>query len=303
MHLFLIRHGETVDNVAAIIAGVRDSQLTTHGFQQATRLGRYFHAAGTDFTHVFASPLQRAFMTAEQVVLGQQKSESAAQAVDAAVAPPLSVIPVPELRETDFGLYEGVAIRSFSTEDSRMSTVETSDEMAKRAAVFIESYLMPVLGSQPTPVVAVVSHGRFLQTLWPQILLKINPTKVECDQKLLIESRSIGINTIGAWSNTGYLETVFSPVEDPSPVGLATIPVSNPVKSTATDAKAIALSCFSQQIDTQGGTVKPTRWIATVTAINGSQHLLGFKKNRGVGSAAYDVRQGTLDGFIKRPAT
>ncbi|KAM3468559.1 hypothetical protein MY5147_007828, partial [Beauveria neobassiana] len=44
MRLLLIRHGETVDNVAGIFAGVRDSALTTHGVLQAGRLGGHLAA-------------------------------------------------------------------------------------------------------------------------------------------------------------------------------------------------------------------------------------------------------------------
>ena len=40
----------------------------------------------------------------------------------------------------------------------------------------------------------------------------------------------------------------------------------------------------------------------TVHAINGRDHLLDLKRARGgIGSAAYDTKQKSLDGFFKRP--
>src|ERR1700761_205792 len=67
MKLYLIRHGETVDNVAGLYAGSRDSTLTNHGVEQTERLGEYLARNGVKFTHVFASPLSRAYKTAEAV--------------------------------------------------------------------------------------------------------------------------------------------------------------------------------------------------------------------------------------------
>jgi broad specificity phosphatase PhoE len=312
MHLFLIRHGETVDNVAGITAGVRDSPLTTHGFQQATRLGQFFHAAGIDFTHVFASPLQRAFMTAEQVVIGQQSSKPiTANTTQSLQASQLSVLAVPELREMDFGLFEGVHYRSYKLENEWMQTVETADAMEGRADSFVETCLLPVLQVRPAAVVAVVSHGRFLQTLWQRILLRIKPVKVVCEQQLLIDSRSFSYNAIGAWSNTGYLEVEFLVAEEESrvaPTSTAVPPVSSsePVPGASTssaDIKPVQATVSINEDDSSTNAGTRVRWIVKIAAINGRQHLVGFKKNRGVGSAAYDARQGTLDGFFKRPAT
>src|ERR1700759_2039622 len=64
MRLFLIRHGETVDNVAGLYAGTLDSALTNHGVEQANRLGEFFTQNEVIFSHIFASPLSRAFRTA-----------------------------------------------------------------------------------------------------------------------------------------------------------------------------------------------------------------------------------------------
>jgi len=46
MRLYLIRHGETVDNVAGLYAGMKDSPLTNHGVEQIKRLGSYVKPMG-----------------------------------------------------------------------------------------------------------------------------------------------------------------------------------------------------------------------------------------------------------------
>ena len=94
---------------------MRDSPLTNHGFQQATRLGQFLNIRGVDLTHIFASPLQRAYTTAEQILKGQSGPNRDG----------LTVIPMPSLPEQDFGLLEGCSYQEFRRSDSRASTVES----------------------------------------------------------------------------------------------------------------------------------------------------------------------------------
>lgn len=71
MHLYLIRHAETVDNVAGLYAGTRDSALTVHGSLQADRLGRHFASRDIKFSRIWASDLIRAVRTAEAIAQAQ----------------------------------------------------------------------------------------------------------------------------------------------------------------------------------------------------------------------------------------
>jgi hypothetical protein len=98
MKLLLIRHGETVDNVAGLYAGVRNSALTVHGFEQANRLGDYISKTYPKATHIFASPLTRALKTAQAI----QKAQNAHVDGDK-----LGITTVPDLIEQDFGSSEG----------------------------------------------------------------------------------------------------------------------------------------------------------------------------------------------------
>lgn len=112
MELYLIRHGETVDNVAGLYAGVRDSALTNFGVEQARRLGEHFakedvHVA---FDHIFASPLSRAYKTAQAIRAPQLVLKAIAKAKASSdseeLTEDLEIVRVPELIEQDFGLVD-----------------------------------------------------------------------------------------------------------------------------------------------------------------------------------------------------
>jgi broad specificity phosphatase PhoE len=167
MRLFLIRHGETVDNVAQLHAGSRDSALTNHGYQQATRLGQHFKALGLTFTHLFSSHLQRAVKTAGKIRDAQLTPANDANIAKAA----LVVVQLRALIEQDFGSKEGKRFyeRLDNKDTSGFVEVESKDSMAHRADSFLEEYLLPLLGKaskDADSVVAIVSHSIFLSTLW-----------------------------------------------------------------------------------------------------------------------------------------
>jgi broad specificity phosphatase PhoE len=87
--LILVRHGETVYNVAGIAQGWGDSALSEAGQRQVAALARRVAAMSPDA--IYSSPLQRALSTAEEIgrVAGLQ-----VQIID-------------ELREMNYGTWEG----------------------------------------------------------------------------------------------------------------------------------------------------------------------------------------------------
>lgn len=64
---YIARHGQNVDNQNGILNGHRDLPLTEIGEQQAVLLGEQIHKSGLRFDSVYASPLIRAWKTAEVV--------------------------------------------------------------------------------------------------------------------------------------------------------------------------------------------------------------------------------------------
>jgi probable phosphoglycerate mutase len=208
-------------------------------------------------------------------------------------SPSVPLIAVPELREQDFGLFEGVSVGAFSgrAEDPRKMSVEKSEEMAVRARVFVQEYLVPLTGlgdGAKAPVVAVVSHGCMLRVLWREVLEHFRPAGVRCEQQMLMDSQSIDFMRLGHWSNTGFLEVSFEKAESPVLLG-----------------EKVGKRREDSNVHPVENIVSPTapRWTAAIHGINVTDHLKTLKRTRGgIGSSQYDSRQRTLDKFFKRDA-
>jgi ribonuclease H / adenosylcobalamin/alpha-ribazole phosphatase len=109
--LILVRHGETLHNVARIAQGWGDSELSERGARQVAALGERIVSFKPDA--IYSSPLQRALTTASAI------SEKTG----------LSVNVIDELREMNYGSWEG---RSFvdvrkTDEDSYHRWIEDAD--------------------------------------------------------------------------------------------------------------------------------------------------------------------------------
>lgn len=269
MHLLLVRHAESVDNVAGLYAGSRDSPLTNHGVLQAKRLGDHLVArrdAVGPITRIFASDLQRAYRTAEAVADAQRGL--ATPGTEQACALP-SVTQVPELREKDFGSSEGKRFGSKpSGKASTMarSDAETRDAMTIRVDRFIHAYLAPLLDQDPTAKssILVVSHGIILNVLLGRLLSQF-PAPAHSAAPFGPIGSGSGSECIATWSNTGCLQ--------------ALVDVS---KAPASGSRSFdILVQFTNNVD----------------------HLNGLKKTRGgIGSAKFDARQRTMDSFFTTTA-
>ncbi|KAF2016907.1 phosphoglycerate mutase-like protein [Aaosphaeria arxii CBS 175.79] len=323
VRLFLIRHGETVDNVAQVYAGSRDSALTNHGFHQATRLGLHFEALGLRFTHFFSSHLQRAAKTASLI---RQAQLTTSDASDVSKIP--EVTQVPALMEQDFGFYEGKkfferqeptrttgkdAHRQSHKDQAGFVDVESKDSLAKRADAFLDAHLLPIFDDAVEPgdcVVAIVSHGIMLSTLWKRILLRLPPQSVTLSPEVVVKSPRFSLEHLGGWSNTGYLDLHMSKDtkdSDPTP--------SVVKRSVLRSSQSQSIDCSNEEqkpIDTNAIEKQPNQaqtpsgplssgWVTLVQAIDAKDHLGGLKRTRGgIGSAKHDTSQKKLDGFFKR---
>lgn len=290
MRLFLIRHGESVDNVAGLYAGSRDSPLTNHGVLQTRRLGSHLASRqdiGT-ITHIFASNLQRAFRTAEAI------AEAVKSKADAEViAADLTVQRLPELREKDFGSDEG---KRFGTRDKSalsLSDSETPEHMKIRINRFVDSYLLPLLTakSSENETVVVVAHGIILNVLLKTLQARFpggaaNPGS---------QGPAAALAEWGAaWSNTGYLEAVIEYPPKPKITEYQDTAVSEGRPVDELD-KVASVLCSSST-----SSIARTAWKLVVLGVNKVDHLQGLKKTRGgIGSAQFDTKQRTMDSFFK----
>ncbi|KAL2160752.1 hypothetical protein VTH06DRAFT_949 [Thermothelomyces fergusii] len=306
LRLFLVRHGETVDNVAGIYAGIRDSPLTAHGVLQARRLGAHLAsraAAIGPVRHVFASDLRRAVETAAAVIdaqtaaVGDNQHCSQPTAPDsdsgplrvsggandyqaAELAMPLKLVELPELRERDFGSAEG---KKFGV-DLALAGAESREQMRQRAERFVDTHLASLLAAEQVAsggCIVVVSHGLILGSLLRVLLARYGGGQLA----------HLADGKMPGWSNTGYYELVVAAASTPSVAassGLASSGNSTEVSGERTPRLTLPTP------PSQGPHIT-----LSVAGVNVLKHLEGLKKTRGgIGSAQFDKRQRTVDSFV-----
>ncbi len=270
-------------------AGSRDSPLTSHGVFQARQLGTHFVTRAPAIGHVrhiFSSDLLRAWRTAEVVLEAQVAagSESASSRV---------VVPLADLRERDFGSFEGQPVRSKSGIVGKMRTpledAESAASMKARVDRFIEDHLHPVLvGGDPTSAtehsVVVVAHGFILNTVLRVLLSRYSPTELT-----RIANTAQGDqhpDFLVKWSNTAYLEIAVQQIASPRQ--------ALSVEPASLSSVSITKSGDTPLVDNIGLRVVKTNCV---------DHLLGLKKTGGgIGSAKFDDKQRTVDSFFKGAA-
>ena len=321
-------------------AGSRDSALTNHGYQQATRLGQHFQALGLTFTHLFSSHLQRAAQTAGKIREAQLPPPN-----DTATPAAPNVVQLPLLVEQDFGSMEGKtfferppASKLTGKDHHRLEhkdaedfvDVESKEAMARRADEFLDEHLLPLFDGASEPAdkcIAIVSHGIFLSTLWKRLLLRLPAKSVELSPELQATARP-SLEHLGGWSNTGYLElhvtqldvseTLTSP-EAPPP--FTPVPSSPPAEVLTADEGlgkvVLPQATGDEQLAEKQATDAPMTaagdapsssppriahgWKTTILAINGKDHLKGLKRTGGgVGSSRHDASQKSIETFFKR---
>ena len=134
--LYLVRHGETKDNVAKIMQGQRQGELTLAGARQIVELS--VSLSGIRFDAIVSSDLQRAYDSAQ--ILGHRLN--------------LSVQTTPLLRERDWGDFTGRYIpdlKGLPMPDN----VEKMEALLQRAKSFLDWTKMTF----PDKTILAVGHG------------------------------------------------------------------------------------------------------------------------------------------------
>ena len=149
--LFLIRHGETLANRQFRYIGRRDDALSETGERQAAQLAEAL--AHLPINAVFSSPLRRASATAEAIAAPHQ----------------LQVHSAPELRECDFGAWEGLnhaEVLARGSEDAQLlsawerdATVAPPDgESFAAMQQRVHAYVEQLAETRAGQTLALVSH-------------------------------------------------------------------------------------------------------------------------------------------------
>ena len=134
--IFLVRHGETIDNARQIMQGQTQGDLTERGREQAQQVAE--RLAQEHLDAVIASDLRRAIQTAEII----------------AAPHGLSVIQTPLLRERDWGGFTGRFIPDLKGE-VWPDDIESEEELLSRA----RTLLLYITTTFPGKRVVAVGHG------------------------------------------------------------------------------------------------------------------------------------------------
>lgn len=151
MTLYIVRHGETVENQQKILQGHLPGTLTDAGRKQVADTAEQLGDLGVRFDGIVCSDLQRAVDSAE--IIGRRLQ--------------LSVETTPMLRERHWGEFTGMSIAEAS-ERFRIDgvwcfpegTVETEAEIFARAQEALER-----LRQHDGESLIVVTHGQFARNL------------------------------------------------------------------------------------------------------------------------------------------
>ncbi|CEO58985.1 hypothetical protein PMG11_03677 [Penicillium brasilianum] len=304
MRVFLIRHGETVHNIAQAWAGTTDSALTNHGMLQIESLAHTFASNSIHFDSVFASDLSRARITAEGICRPQPPKK------DGGLVTPILTS---DLRERDFGSLEGVRWQSPSTpsidasappgHSSRSTSIEiiekeTTVSMRQRSLSFLHSHFLPLLFDDPTAKrnVAIVAHGIILRVLWNCFVELFDPMSISLMPGIAAWEGGPAALLSPSWSNTGFMELSIRMKQSwPSP---------RPQRQITSQEVRVASSSI---VDNEGpssgslpGDILLQGWSMKILAVDNKEHLAGLRRTRGgIGSASYDNRQKRIDQFFK----
>jgi len=134
--IFLVRHGETVDNARQIMQGQTQGELNARGREQALQVARRLAAEHLDA--VVSSDLRRAIQTAEIIARPHG----------------LTVSTTPLLRERNWGAFTGRFIPDLRGE-VWPDDIESEEELLMRA----RSFLIYMTATYPGCRVVAVGHG------------------------------------------------------------------------------------------------------------------------------------------------
>ena len=184
MLMFLVRHAESTWNPMKKIQGQRDPQLSKYGKKEARLLAKRFK--DLSFDGVYASPLRRAYQTAE-IVVGKKTP----------------VIREAGLNEISLGEWEGKTLRGIRKEYGEMfdrwavrpTRIRVpGGEDFKAFVKRVKRTLRVIESSHKEGNVLVVCHGGVIST-YATLVLNLPPDDVWC---LTVKNASLTIVEVGA---------------------------------------------------------------------------------------------------------
>lgn len=188
MKIYMVRHGQTNENLHRISQGHFNSQLTSLGIEQAREISKTLKDA--EITHAYSSDLDRCVNTAEEILKHR---------------PNISLIKDDKLREQAKGFFEGQHNSEFKKavkdsqipyEDFKPENGEGLRECWERAIIFFKSI---VKKHKSTDEILIVSHGGPISC----ILASLHRDKIE-NTKNYSTKGNTSLSIINFDSSNGY---------------------------------------------------------------------------------------------------
>ena len=180
--IFLVRHGETIDNARQIMQGQTHGELNEQGREQARQVARRMATEPIDV--VVSSDLQRAVQTAEII----------------AAPHGLSVVTTPLLRERDWGSFTGRFIPDLQGE-VWPNDIESESDLLMRA----RSFILYITATYPGKKVVAVGHGIINKAI---LAVYANCTMREVQRMMNAEIRILTVTAERAASMATVASTV-----------------------------------------------------------------------------------------------
>lgn len=152
--VLLIRHGETEWNLLGKFQGCTDIALSSDGIKQAEALKERLNG---DFDYIYSSPLMRAHETAKIISAGYDKE----------------VTVVPDIREINFGEWEGLTIKGIAEKypevfkgwrtDKNEAKFCGGDSSILNASLRAKKCIMDIVHKHEGKKIAIVAHGGIIK--------------------------------------------------------------------------------------------------------------------------------------------
>jgi len=176
--LTLVRHGETEWNVLGKFQGCKDIDLSKEGILQAEYLKKRFE---DKFDYLYTSPLKRAMQTAEII------TESCR----------IKPIIEPELREINFGLWEGLTLKEIEVNYPKEFIAWRNDEVdalmcggdqsLRKATTRAKNAVLEIIKKRQGHNIIIVAHGGIIKAG----LIGIFDWKMTMYHKMLLGNTSV----------------------------------------------------------------------------------------------------------------
>lgn len=152
---WLVRHGETEENIKGICQGQTPGTLTTNGYMQAKKVGEALQ--DIKFQHIYSSDLLRTMESSKAIANFQEKTQ---------------IIPTKLLRERYLASWQGKAFpKDWDCSDSSLpKDAETCEDLLNRVRKFMAMLIL----NHKNEAMLAVSHGGLIRAFWT-VLQNENP--------------------------------------------------------------------------------------------------------------------------------